>query len=44
MRKQQREITVHQRDQNNAINDAKQISLSHVIVILNHLIQALLYK
>ena len=32
MRKQQREITNHQRKfQNNAINDVKQISLSHVI-------------
>ena len=38
MRKQQREITNHQREiskqqrfQNNAINDAKQISVSHVI-------------
>ena len=38
MRKQQREITNHQREiskqrrfQNSAINDAKQISVSHVI-------------
>ena len=38
MRKQQREITNHQHEiskqrrfQNNAINDAKQISVSHVI-------------
>ena len=37
MRKQQREITNHQREiQNNTINYVKEISLSHVIKTINH--------
>ena len=47
MRKQQREITNHQQKiskqrENNAINDVKQISLSHVIIpLINYIMIAL---